>query len=109
MEEVWARGRTSVRGVLDALNARERQRAYTTVMTTMCRLRDKGLLRRERRGKADIYEPALSAREYRQARAAHGVKALVGEYGDVALAHFARQVEGLDRDRLARLRKLADG
>lgn len=109
MEELWRRGRSSVRAVLDALNAGDRQRAYTTVMTTMSRLADKGLLQRERQGKADLYEPVLSEREYRQARAAREVEALLGEYGDVALAHFARQVESLDAARLAKLRKLADG
>ncbi len=109
MHEIWRRERASVRDVLEALNAGERQRAYTTVMTTMCRLYDKGLLRRERQGKADVYEPALSADEYRQSRAAREVETLVGQYGDAALAHFARHVEELDPARLAQLRKLADG
>lgn len=109
MDEVWRRGRTSVREVLEALNGGERQRAYTTVMTTMVRLFDKGLLRRERQGKADIYEPVLTAEQYRQSRAEREVEALLGEYGDVALAHFARHVEGLDARRLAKLRELADG
>ena len=109
MDVVWRLGSASVREVLEALNAGARQRAYTTVMTTMSRLWEKGLLRRERRGRADVYEPVLSVGEYREARAAREVQALVGEYGDVALAHFARQVEGLDAARLARLRELADG
>lgn len=109
MQEVWRRERASVREVLETLNAGERQRAYTTVMTTMCRLYDKGLLRRERHGKADVYEPALSADDYRRTRAAREVEALVGQYGDAALAHFARHVEELDPARLTRLRKLADG
>lgn len=108
MEEVWRRERTSVRDVLESLNSGERQRAYTTVMTTMVRLFDKGLLRRERQGKADIYEPVLTAEQYRRARAEGEINALIGEYGDVALAHFARHVDGLDAERLAKLRRLAD-
>ncbi|MGI8730331.1 MAG: BlaI/MecI/CopY family transcriptional regulator [Solirubrobacteraceae bacterium] len=107
MEIAWRLGRASVREVLEALNVDERQRAYTTVMTTMVRLWEKGVLNRERRGRADIYEPVLSAEQYRQARAVHEVEALIGEYGDVALAQFARQVGGLDAERLARLRELA--
>lgn len=104
----WRLGPASVRDVLEALNAGARQRAYTTVMTTMVRLWEKGVLRRERHGRADVYEPVLSAEEYRRARAAREVEALIGEYGDVALAQFARQVGGLDAARLARLRELAD-
>jgi len=108
MGVVWRLGAASVREVLEVLNSGERQRAYTTVMTTMSRLSQKGLLHRERRGRADLYAPVLSAQEYREARAAREVQALVGEYGDVALAHFARQMEGLDAARLAELRELAD-
>jgi predicted transcriptional regulator len=66
----WRLGPASVRDVLEALNAGARQRAYTTVMTTMVRLWEKGVLRRERHGRADVYEPVLSAEEYRRARAA---------------------------------------
>jgi len=108
MEIAWRLGRASVRDVLEALNAGARQRAYTTVMTTMVRLWEKGLLRRERHGRADVYEPVLSAEGYHQARAACEVEALIDEYGDVALAQFARQVGGLDAARLAKLRELAD-
>ena len=108
MEICWRLGTASVRAVLEALNLGERQRAYTTVMTTMVRLWEKGLLHRERHGRADVYEPVLSAEGYHQARAAREVEALIGEYGDVALAQFARQVGGLDAARLAKLRELAD-
>lgn len=106
MHVVWRLGSVSVRDVLVALNAGDRQRAYTTVMTTMGRLWEKGLLRRERLGRADVYEPVLAAGEYREARAAREVEALLSEYGDLALAHFAREVGALDAARLARLREL---
>ncbi len=35
------------------------------------------------------------------------MRALVDDFGDLALAHFARHVDGLDAERLAKLRKLA--
>lgn len=108
MEIAWRLRRASVRDVLEVLNAGARQRAYTTVMTTMVRLWEKGLLRRERQGRADVYEPVLSAEGYHKARAAREVEALIGEYGDLALAQFARRVDGLDAVRLAKLRELAD-
>ena len=40
------------------LLARDRDLAYTTVMTVLDRLAKKGLARRERRGRAWCYEPA---------------------------------------------------
>ena len=108
MEEVWSRGETNVRAVMDALNARsDRERKYTTIMTTMSRLDRKGLLRRRRQGKADYYSATMSRDEYLEARARREVGALVDEYGDVALVHFARQMAGLDPKRREQLRRLA--
>jgi BlaI family transcriptional regulator, penicillinase repressor len=110
MEEAWTRGACTVREVLDALNARtDTVRAYTTVMTVMQRLDGKGLLQRERSGRRDVYVAALSREAYAQARAEAEVGALVSEYGDVALAHFARHMSTLDPKRREQIRRLADG
>jgi len=110
MDEVWARDACTVRDVLDALNARSpTPRAYTTVMTVMQRLDGKGLLQRERDGRRDVYVAALSRDEYAQARAGAQVGALVDEYGDVALAHFARHMSQLDPKRREQIRRLAGG
>ena len=109
MEEVWRRaGPTTVREVLDALNGRTpKQRAYTTVMTIMRRLDGKGLLTRERDQKTHVYSAAISRESYLEARARAEVGALVDEYGDAALVHFARHMEQLDRKRRDQLRRLA--
>ena len=107
MEEVWRQGEATVRDVLTALNRGSRERAYTTVMTIMSRLDDKGLLTRKRQGKSDLYRPVMSREAYMDARAEAEVGALVDEFGDVALAHFAEQVDRLDAKRLRELRKLA--
>lgn len=109
MEQVWRQGEVTVREVLEALNAGPKQRAYTTIMTVMARLDVKGLLSRVRDGKTDVYRARLSREEYHQARARAEVGELVSDYGDVALAHFARQLDGLDPARRRRLRKLAEG
>ena len=110
MDEVWSRGDCTVREVLDALNARTpTPRAYTTVMTVMQRLDGKGLLQRERSGRHDVYVAALGREAYAQARAGAQVGALVDEYGDVALAHFARHISRLDPTRMEQIRRLAAG
>ncbi|HEV2074923.1 MAG TPA: BlaI/MecI/CopY family transcriptional regulator [Thermoleophilaceae bacterium] len=109
MEEVWARGEATVREVLDALNEGSKRRAYTTVMTVMARLDRKGLLTRRRQGRMDVYSPLIERRAYMDARASAEVSALVDEFGDVALAHFARRMDGLDAERIRKLRSLAHG
>jgi predicted transcriptional regulator len=110
MEEVWTRGACTVRDVLEALNARApTPRAYTTVMTVMQRLDGKRVLRRERDGRRDVYVAALTREEYAQRRAGAQVGELVDQYGDVALAHFARHMSQLDPERREQIRRLAGG
>ena len=108
MDVVWdLPAPMTVRAVMDEVNARSgRERAYTTVMTIMRRLAAKGVLARERDGKAHLYRAICSRREYADTRAGTQVGALVAEYGDVALAHFAAAMAELDparREQLARL------
>jgi predicted transcriptional regulator len=107
MEQVWRREEATVREVLEALNRGRKQRAYTTIMTIMGRLHQKGLLIRERAGKTDVYSPAMDRDVYLHVRARAEVKALVDEFGDVALTQFAAQMDKLDPARLKELRKLA--
>jgi predicted transcriptional regulator len=109
MLEVWRRDEpTTVKLVMDALNRKAKPpRAYTTYMTVMRRLDDKGLLKRKRSGRHDSYEPTLTREEYQERRAAAEVRGLVDQYGEVALAHFARSLSTLDPAQQRRLRRLA--
>lgn len=110
MDEVWRQGETTVRLVMEALNRKAKPpRAYTTYMTVMRRLDDKGLLERTRSGRHDTYVPRLSREEYLQQRAGAEMQDLIDEYGDVALAHFAQSLSTLDPARRRQLRRLADG
>ena len=109
MEVLWDRSEATVRTVLEALNAEsDRSRAYTTVMTVMGNLARKGLLVRRRDGRTDVYRPAVSRGDYAEARAREEVRSLIDHYGDVALAHFAREVDRLDPERQRRLRKIVE-
>jgi predicted transcriptional regulator len=76
-------------------------------MTVMQRLDDKGLLDRTRSGRSDTYVPTLNREEYQELRAAAQVRGLVDEFGDVALAHFAKSLQTLDPARRRQLRRLA--
>jgi len=91
MEEVWRQRETTVKRVMEALNREAKPpRAYTTYMTVMRRLDDKGLLKRVRNGRSDRYTPTLTREEYRDRRAGAEVRSLVDRFGDAALEHFAR-------------------
>ena len=72
-------------------------------------LHRKGLLERERERRTDIYWPALTREEFQRARAQQEVSTLVGEFGEVALVHFAKEMDKLDPARLRKLRRLARG
>ncbi len=109
MEAVWDLGGATGREVMEHVNARgERARAYTTIATTLQRLAEKGDLSRERRGRADVFRARHERGAWLDDRASTAVEELVERYGDVALVHFARRVEGLDEERLAALRRLLD-
>jgi BlaI family transcriptional regulator, penicillinase repressor len=108
MEELWKAGESPVRAVMESLNERAANpRAYTTYMTIMARLHKKGLLSRRREGKTDYYAPAYTREEYMALRAQSEVAALVDQYGDVALSHFAQQMAGLDPARRRALQREA--
>jgi predicted transcriptional regulator len=110
MDAMWELASATVREVMDFCNAKaERPRAYTTYMTIMVRLDKKGLLRRKREGKTDVYRTRLDREQYRELRAQADVDKLVGEFGDVALVQFARAMDRLDPARARALRRLARG
>src|SRR5687767_3622770 len=65
MDVVWGRrldqfSVSDVRAVLE----KKRSIAYTTVMTTLARLHDKGVLRRERQGKRYAYTPRYTREQF---------------------------------------------
>lgn len=109
MEEIWQQGETTVKLVMESLNRRaDPPRAYTTYMTVMRRLDEKGILARTRSGRHDTYVPRLTREQYRQRRAGAEVEGLIDEFGDVALAHFAKSLSTLDPARRRQLRRLAN-
>ena len=101
MRLVWkAAGPVSVRDVVDELNAGRRDRlAYTTVMTVMSRLAEKGALTRVREGRGYRYEAVAPD------AAGLAVRGVMREYGDAALAHFVEEARA-DPKALKRLQKL---
>jgi predicted transcriptional regulator len=108
MEQLWQSGEASVREVMRALNSRApKDRAYTTYMTIMARLDSKGLLERRREGKTDFYRPVYLRDQYTELRALAAIESVVDQFGEVALAHIARQMAQLDPEHRRSLQRLA--
>lgn len=104
MRVIWERGRCTVEDVRQALPARERS-AYTTVQTVLNRLVDRGLLDREKVGKAFCYSAKLSESDY----VAESLnRTLVGASAEARRAALAQLVDGLDATDVREIRSLAD-
>jgi predicted transcriptional regulator len=110
MELMWERGHGSVRLVLDALNRQrppDHQLAYTTVMTVMAKLAGKGLLRRERVGRADEYHVAETRDAFLRRSSENLTRQLVEDFGDAAISSFVDILEAVAPERLEQLRRKA--
>lgn len=59
MKLLWSLGEGSIRDIRSNLMP-QRSLAYTTVMTVMDRLARKGLVERDRRGRAHLYRPLVA-------------------------------------------------
>jgi predicted transcriptional regulator len=109
MDRLWSRdGKTTVREVFDELR-RERQIAYTTVMSTMDNLHTKGWLARTREGKAYAYWPTLTREEYSARLMREALDA--GRDSGLVLTHLLQQMTDEEsaslRKALARLARKA--
>ena len=108
MDVVWDRERASVRQVLETLNARRPTPiAYTTVLTVMQRLAEKGILERRRASNTDHYAARQSRETFFAESSGRIVRALVEDFGDIAIAQFLAELDRLDPERLRRLRERA--
>jgi BlaI family transcriptional regulator, penicillinase repressor len=59
LKVLWDRGEATVRDVADAMNARGADLAYTTVLSLLQVMEQKGLVSHRRDGKAYVYLPLI--------------------------------------------------
>lgn len=104
MDVVWDSGVVTVRDVHRSLSS-ARSIAYTTVMTTLGRLTDKGLLRRIEDQPAHRYRAVVSREQYARSTVKSVVDWLLGHFPDPAVAYFIDRVEKADEDVIDRLRE----
>jgi len=104
---MWDIGPATVRQVLDALTERGKDWAYTTVLTFMTRMEQKGLVRSDKTGMAYVYRAAVTRNRVRKDR----IKSLVEELYDGAAGPMVLQLlksQHLNRDDIEALQKLID-
>lgn len=107
MRIVWARDTVTVREVLDALT-QTRPLAYTTVMTIMSRLADKGLLATTRQGKTYQYRAALTPEALKAQAVGRAVQTMLADFGgEIAIRQFVEQLAAVDPAQLHRLAEMA--
>ena len=101
LEQLWATDAPlTVREVLGGLNdGRVPPLAYTTVMTVMSRLADKGILVRRQQGRGYQYQAAV------RDAAEIAVRGVMKEFGSAAVSHFVDAARD-DPKLLRRLEKL---
>jgi predicted transcriptional regulator len=95
---VWNEPSCSVRCILVKLNenrSKKEKLAYTTVMTIMKRLLDKGLLKRAKESRSYMYQATQKPHEFIGKVVNRAINDVVQLYGSDAISAFKQQVEHL--------------
>lgn len=106
MKIVWRRGAATVRDVYETLRAR-RQIAYTTVMTMMRILEDKGHLKKKQEDRAYVYRPTRPAQQVMRAMVREFVDRVFDGSAAPLLVHLARD-RSLTEEERRQLRRLLE-
>lgn len=109
MEVIWKNEHpVLVREVKEVLESK-RKVAYTTIMTIMARLTEKGILIRKLKGTSYLYQPRLNKDQF-IARAAHRIFATaVSNLGEEVASYFVKEIKKLGPKKRQELLKVLDG
>ena len=109
MRIIWQQGEATVADVAAALaRTQGRAHAYTTIMTVMSRLYERGVLLRTRVGQRYVYRPAADEAALIDRLSEQAVDRLLARYGTSALRQFAQRLDEVDPALRAQLLDLAD-
>jgi len=87
MKIVWTHGSMTVKRALYFIN-KEHNYAYTTIMTVMSRLSDKGLLAREKQAGSYLYTPVTDEKKFVKTAAEKILSGLMDDYRSVTTNLF---------------------
>jgi BlaI family transcriptional regulator, penicillinase repressor len=106
MKIVWKRGNSTVREVYEDL-LKHRKIAYTTVMTMMGTLEQKGRLRKSERGRAYVYTPMETQTKVVGSMVQEFVKRVFNGSARPLLVHLVESMNG-NEDQLEEIRTLLE-
>jgi len=106
MKVIWERERATVRDVYEALLER-RKVAYTTVMTMMKILEQKGFLKKSQEDRAYVYRPAQAKRQVIGAMVRDFINRVFNGSAEPLLVHLVEEhhLSQKDLEEIARLRR----
>jgi predicted transcriptional regulator len=108
MERLWQAGPQTVANMVLALNASgERKLAYTTVMTVLVRLLDKGYVSRQADGRGYGYQAAMDESGLAALLGRRELRKLIDRFGAESLARFAEDLAEVETPLARGLRGLA--
>ena len=107
MAILWARDESTVRNVYECLRG-QRQIAYTTVMTVMSRLAEKGILLKDKKNTSFLYRPAVSREEFTRSTLGSIFDELLGDFGAPVISQFVETVGKEDPGKMEELARLID-
>lgn len=109
MHAVWQLGDATVATVSAALaEDGTSTSAYTTIMTIMGRLHDRGLLVREKRGRVFVYRAAADEDALMERLSRDALDQLLTRFGSTAYRQFAMRLGEVDPELRRRLLALAN-
>jgi len=107
LRALWDGGPATVREVLNLLHERGRKVAYTTVLTFLTRLEQKGFVKSDKSGLAYVYRAAVTRNQVTRSR----LRTMLDELFDGEAAPLVLQLmktEKFSPEEIAELQKLID-
>ena len=95
LARLWQLGAASVRELHEQFGAPQGL-VYTTTAKVIDRLREKGLIQRQRKGTAFVYRPRVAREEVERARARQALSRLLGSRPRAAVAALVEVVDEID-------------
>ncbi len=105
MNHLWDQGAVDVKAVHSAIGKR-RQITLNTVQSTLKRLHEKGLLRRQKVSHAYVYEPLRLREQFQRDALGEVVSSLMSGHPDAMLTAFVELTERAGPEHLERLERM---
>jgi len=107
MEHIWDMGEVTVRQVYSRLKEK-REIAYTTVMTVMTRLAEKGILSKVETRSAHLYKAHLSKNEFTRSTVKQVMDRLLEDFSSPVINQFMEFLESENPEKIEELARIIE-